>query len=96
MFATTYNALNGAIDTACRDADGNAANYRFQMISITSPEELAMTEGWDDRDTGTWIAGKEFVDSMLVTNNPDITPEDINKIMASLNVESISAMMEKA
>ena len=96
LFATTYNALNGAIDTACRDADGNAANYRFQMISITSPEELAMTEGWDDRDTGTWIAGKEFVDSMLVTNNPDITPEDINKIMASLNVESISAMMEKA
>jgi len=93
LFAVTYNALNGAIETTCRDADGKPANFRFQMISITSPEELAKTEGWDNKDTGTWIAGKEFVDSMLVTKHPDITPEDINKIMAGLNVDSISAMM---
>ncbi len=93
VFAATYNALNGVIDTACRDENGKPANFRFNMISISSPEELAKTKGWDDAEAGTWIAGKEFVDQMLVTTNPDVTAASINELMASVDVDSIAEMM---
>lgn len=93
LFASTYNALNGAIETTCRDENGDPANFRFNMIGIDSPEELAKTKGWDDAEAGTWIAGKEFVDQMLVTTNPDVTAASINELMASVDVDTIAEMM---
>lgn len=94
MFATTYNALTaGAESTAVRDADGMPVYYTFNFIGITSPEELAETTTWDNMEEGTWIADKDFVDSMLVTVNPDITAEDVNNVMASLSFDTIKEMM---
>lgn len=94
MFATTYNALTaGAESTAVRDADGMPVYYTFNFIGITSPEELAETTTWDNMEEGTWIADKDFVDSMLVTVNPDITAEDVNNVMTSLSFDTIKEMM---
>lgn len=94
MFATTYNALvAGSESSAVRDADGMPVYYTFNFIGITSPEELAETTNWDNMETGTWIADKDFVDSMLVTVNPDITSSDINNVMTSLSFDTIKEMM---
>lgn len=94
MFATTYNALvAGSESSAVRDADGMPVYYTFNFIGITSPEELAETANWDNMETGTWIADKDFVDSMLVTVNPDITSLDINNVMTSLSFDTIKEMM---
>ena len=49
--------------------------------------------GWDAKETGNWIASKDFVDQMLVTVNPDVTSDDINAIMQSLSYEKIKEMM---
>ena len=49
--------------------------------------------GWDAKETGNWIANKDFVDQMLVTVNPDVTSDDINAIMQSLSYEKIKEMM---
>lgn len=94
MFATTYNALTaGAESTAVRDADGMPVYYTFNFIGITSPEELAETTTWDNMEAGTWIADKDFVDSMLVSVNPDITAADVNNAMTSLSFDTIKEMM---
>lgn len=45
------------------------------------------------KETGNWIANKDFVDQMLVTVNPDVTSDDINAIMQSLSYEKIKEMM---
>lgn len=94
MFATTYNALvAGAESSAVRDADGMPVYYTFNFIGITSPEQLEETAGWDDMEAGTWIADKDFVDSMLVTVNPDITSEEVNAQMTALSFDTIKEMM---
>lgn len=94
MFATTYNALTaGAESTAVRDADGMPIYYTFNFIGITSPEELAETTTWDNMEAGTWIADKDFVDSMLVSVNPDLTAADVNNAMTSLSFDTIKEMM---
>lgn len=92
LFAATYNALNGDLETVCR-VDGQPARFAFNMIAVTSPEQLAEMEGWDDRDAGNWIAGKEVLDSMLATVNPNLTADDINAFMESLSFETIKEMM---
>lgn len=92
LFAVTYNALNGDIDTACR-TDGKPVYYNFNFIGVTSPEQLTEMEGWDDRDTGNWIANKEVVDSMMTITNPELTAEEINGFMTSLSFEKIQEMM---
>ncbi|SBW02166.1 S-layer protein [uncultured Eubacteriales bacterium] len=92
LFAVTYNALNGGIDTVSR-VDGKPAHFKFNMIGVTSPEQLAEMEGWDDRDAGNWIAGKKVVDSMLTTVNPGLTADDINAFMESLSFETIKELM---
>lgn len=93
VFAAAYNALNGAIETACRDEQGKPANFRLNMIGISSPEELAGIQQWDDPENDTWVADKEFVDSLLVTDHPDITATDINRILANLTTDAITKMM---
>lgn len=94
MFATTYNALvAGPESVAVRGTDGMPVYYTFNFIGITSPEELAETTNWDNMETGTWIADKDFVDSMLVTVNPDITAADVNNVMTSLSFDTIKEMM---
>ena len=96
MFATTYNALvAGTESRAVRDEDGMPVYYTFNFIGITSPEQLEDTVGWDDIEAESWIADKDFVDSMLVSVNPDITSDDINAIMTALSFESISEMMSE-
>ncbi|MFV0353276.1 MAG: hypothetical protein ACK5JF_13360 [Oscillospiraceae bacterium] len=92
LFAVTYNSLNGDTESAGH-IDGKPVYFNFNFIGITSPEQLAEMEGWDDRDAGNWIAGKEAVDSMLTIYNPDLTPDDINAFMNSLSFETIQGMM---
>ena len=85
MFAATYNALvSGAECRACRGEDGLPVYFTFNFIPITSAEQLTEMSGWDAKETGNWIANKDFVDQMLVTVNPDVTSDDINVIMQSL------------
>ncbi len=76
MFAATYNALvSGAECRACRGEDGLPVYFTFNFIPITSAEQLTEMSGWDAKETGNWIANKDFVDQMLVTVNPDVTSE---------------------
>lgn len=94
MFAATYNALvSGAECRACRGEDGLPVYFTFNFIPITSAEQLTEMSGWDAKETGNWIANKDFVDQMLVTVNPDVTSDDINVIMQSLSYEKIKEMM---
>lgn len=92
MFAATYNALCGARDQACL-IDAKPAYFSFNFIGITRPEQLEDMAEWDNRDTENWIADKEVVDSMLVTENPDVTGESINDFMTSLSYEKIKELM---
>lgn len=86
MFAATYNALvSGAECRACRGEDGLPVYFTFNFIPITSAEQLTEMSGWDAKETGSWIANKDFIDQMLVTVNPDVTSDDINAIMQSLS-----------
>lgn len=94
LFAITYNALQGKIPTACRVADGKPARFNFNLIMVESPEQLKSMTGWDDKDAQNWIAGKDFVDSMLCIDNPDITAEDINAVMSDVSYETIAARMK--
>ncbi len=94
LFAITYNALQGANEQCARDADGMPYNFMFSMIGVTSPEQLAEMEGWDDKDTQNWIANTEIIDSMLVTKNPEVTADDIQTFLSSLNFETIKSLME--
>lgn len=94
MFATTYNALvAGAESRAVRAEDGLPVYFTFNFIPITSADQLTEMSGWDAKETGNWIANKDFVDQMLVTVNPDVTSDDINAIMQSLSFETIKEMM---
>ena len=94
LFAATYNALvAGAESRACRGEDGLPVYFTFNFIPITSAEQLTEMSGWDAKETGNWIANKDFVDQMLVTVNPDVTSDDINAIMQSLSYEKIKEMM---
>lgn len=94
MFAATYNALvSGAECRACRGEDGLPVYFTFNFIPITSADQLTDMSGWDAKETGNWIANKDFVDQMLVTVNPDVTADDINAIMQSLSYETIKEMM---
>ena len=77
----------------CRGEDGLPVYFTFNFIPITSAEQLTEMSGWDAKETGNWIANKDFVDQMLVTVNPDVTSDDINAIMQSLSYEKIKEMM---
>ena len=89
MFAATYNALVSGAERK----DGLPVYFTFNFIPITSAEQLTEMSGWDAKETGNWIANKDFVDQMLVTVNPDVTSDDINAIMQSLSYEKIKEMM---
>ncbi len=52
LFAITYNALNGDVQTACRGTDGKPLYFEFANMSVTSAEQLAQMNGWDDASTG--------------------------------------------
>ncbi len=69
--------------------DGLPVYFTFNFIPITSAEQLTEMSGWDAKETGNWIANKDFVDQMLVTVKPDVTSDDINAIMQSLSYEKI-------
>ena len=94
LFAITYNGLLGKTDQSSRDADGMPSNFRFSMISVTRPEQLEAMEGWDDRDSQNWIANTDVVDCLLVLNNPELTAEDIQAFLVTLNQDTISALMK--
>ena len=85
--------VSGAECRACRGEDGLPVYFTFNFIPITSAEQLTEMSGWDAKETGNWIANKDFVDQMLVTVNPDVTSDDINAIMQSLSYEKIKEMM---
>ncbi|SBW02099.1 S-layer protein [uncultured Eubacteriales bacterium] len=93
LFAITYNALNGDVDTACRNAEGKPLYFEFIMMGITTSEQLATMDGWDDKASGKWVAGKEMVDAMLTTVHPDLTAEEINTYLGTLDYETIKGLM---
>lgn len=88
LFALTYNALTGGMDTACR-TDGKPAYINFNLIGVESPEQLEQMNGWDERDTGNWIANTDFVDKMLYARNPDLTAVGMHEFLTSMNFEKI-------
>ena len=65
----------------------------MHWFPVLSADQLTEMSGWDAKETGNWIANKDFVDQMLVTVNPDVTSDDINAIMQSLSYEKIKEMM---
>ena len=93
MFAAAYNCLTGHLEQGCRNADGTHPYYTFGFIAIQSPEELATTGTWDNRETNSWIADTNFVDQMLVEKNPNATPETINELMGQVDYEHITEWM---
>lgn len=93
LFAITYNALNGDVQTACRGTDGKPLYFEFANMSVTSAEQLAQMNGWDDASTGNWCATTDVVDGMLTIVNPDLTAEEINTYLGTLDFETLKSMM---
>ena len=93
LFAITYNALNGDVQTACRGTDGKPLYFEFANMSVTSAEQLAQMDGWDDASTGNWCATTDVVDGMLTIVNPDLTAEEINTYLGTLDFETLKSMM---
>ena len=93
LFAITYNQLTG-YDKQMRDENGIPIYYNFNFIGVTSPEQLATMEGWDDRDAGYWITTTDQVDQMLGVYNPDVTSQTLLDIMASMTYENIKTWMK--
>ena len=93
LFAITYNALNGDVQTACRGTDGKPLYFEFANMSVTSAERLAQMDGWDDASTGNWCATTDVVDGMLTIVNPDLTAEEINTYLGTLDFETLKSMM---
>ena len=93
LFAITYNALNGDVQTACRGTDGKPLYFEFANMSVTSAEQLAQMDGWDDASTGNWCATTDVVDGMLTIANPDLTAEEINTYLGTLDFETLKSMM---
>ena len=93
LFAITYNALNGDVQTACRGTDGKPLYFGFANMSVTSAEQLAQMDGWDDASTGNWCATTDVVDGMLTIVNPDLTAEEINTYLDTLDFETLKSMM---
>ena len=94
LFAITYNALNGDVQTACRGTDGKPLYFEFANMSVTSAEQLAQMNGWDDASTGNWCATTDVVDGMLTIVNPDLTAEEINTYLGTLDFETLKSMMD--
>lgn len=94
LFAITYNTLVNGDASVCRDAEGNVMNFSFNFIGVSSPEQLAEMDGWDDKDVQNWIADEEFVNELLITTNPDASAKSIDEFMRSMSFESIQASME--
>ena len=94
LFAITYNALNGDVQTACRGTDGKPLYFEFSNMSVTSAEQLAQMDGWDDASTGNWCATTDVVDGMLIIVNPDLTAEEINTYLGTLDFETLKSMMD--
>lgn len=92
LFAITYNQLTGYGDQL-RDADGLPVYFTFSFIGITSAEQLATMDGWDDRDAQNWIVTTDTLDQMLGIYNPDVTADSINAIMDSMTYENIATWM---
>ena len=93
LFAITYNALNGDVQTACRGTDGKPLYFEFANMAVTSAEQLAQMNGWDDASTGNWCATTDVVDGMLTIVNPDLTAEEINTYLGTLDFETLKSMM---
>ncbi len=93
LFAITYNALNGDVQTACRGTDGKPLYFEFANMSVTSAEQLAQMNGWDDASTGNWCATTDVVDGMLTIVNPDLSAEEINTYLGTLDFETLKSMM---
>ena len=49
--------------------------------------------GWDDASTGNWCATTDVVDGMLTIVNPDLTAEEINTYLGTLDFETLKSMM---
>ena len=49
------------MQTACRGTDGKPLYFEFANMSITSAEQLAQMDGWDDASTGNWCATTDVV-----------------------------------
>ena len=47
----------------------------------------------DDASTGNWCATTDVVDGMLTIVNPDLTAEEINTYLGTLDFETLKSMM---
>ena len=82
-----------AARTASRGTDGKPLYFEFANMSVTSAEQLAQMNGWDDAFTGNWCATTDVVDGMLTIVNPDLTAEEINTYLGTLDFETLKSMM---
>lgn len=73
--------------------DGKPLYFEFANMSVTSAEQLAQMDGWDDASTGNWCATTDVVDGMLTIVNPDLTAEEINTYLGTLDFETLKSMM---
>ena len=76
-----------------RQAAARTASRFTLNMSVTSAEQLAQMNGWDDASTGNWCATTDVVDGMLTIVNPDLTAEEINTYLGTLDFETLKSMM---
>ena len=62
-------------------------------MSVTSAEQLAQMNRGDDASTGNRCATTDVVDGMLTIVNPDLTAEEINTYLGTLDFETLKSMM---
>lgn len=85
-----YNALTGNLE-ACLDEKGQPSTLLFRMQAVTSPEQLDEMSGWDT--DGKWIADLDFVDSVLVENNPGLTGAMVQENIYGMTYDVIKARL---
>ena len=90
---THLDVYKRQVQTACRGTDGKPLYFEFANMSVTSAEQLAQMDGWDDASTGNWCATTDVVDGMLTIVNPDLTAEEINTYLGTLDFETLKSMM---
>lgn len=92
VFALTYNALNGNIETLWEN--GMPREYDFAFTGISSVDQMNAMVGWDDVNTENWIANKTFVDRLIVETNPELSPATMDAIMADMSYETVATWMK--
>ena len=101
LAASTLTACGGsaassapASAAASSTAAAPAKQYNIGIAEAQANVKFIFSEVLkDDASTGNWCATTDVVDGMLTIVNPDLTAEEINTYLGTLDFETLKSMM---